>query len=452
MSEMNASVRKDTSIHRRSSQRRSRRQKESPISQEALNAKRDEELRAKVRIKLADQTHQQEPEAKHPQGPRIQGRATSSEELQNLLNEKKRQERNRQTQRFQYEQAVNEKARAKISARSSELLQEPPETSGGRDANEEPAELTELSVLADPEDTADLEGEMVRKEAASSSSQKDTAANPPRASQRLTNRSVILRVGKRDSERAAGSQRVASSADQELGVDARPRKTRFIFKIAGVLLLLFSVLLGVRWVAMGKPPSDLVTVEGQRELAHETQEAVSAIRTWAQGDLITLAGGQVPESEADSARLVEESKVFTEGAEKGTPTAAKAEPTRVSPKRTVADSKPATPKPTRTAPSAYAQGRNADSLGLSSAQAYPWLAPARDAFAQANVYYAQCDPRNAAYDAIQKNIRLARPLLERCLDECDKARRKGHQGGELDSLEQNAAMRLYDCNKRATVK
>ncbi len=445
MSELHASVRKDISVRGRSS-RRSRRNTKTEINQEELNAKRDAELRAKVRIKLAEQPLQEKPEAKAPEGPRILGRA-SSEELQKILNDKKRQAQARQSQRQQYERGVTEKARAKIAGKEDELLQEPPETRGDQSAKEE---------LPDPADSTE---EYVPEEVVPARPQGETATLPRQDAQRLTGRSVILRAGKGDPESPAGSQRAPIGSDPDAEAAPGPKRTRLVFKLAGVLLLLFAGVLGYRWIAMGKAPTDLVTVEGQQEFAGETKEAVSAFRNWALSDIKELAGGKAPETEEESARLVEESKVLAKGAEQQKSLVAKAGPARVSPgpssspaPRAAVDPRLTAQKSTRPPPPSYTQGRTGEGAGQTSSEAYPWLAPAREAFAQANVYYAQSDPRASAYDAIQKNIRLARPLFERCLDECDKARRKGNQGPEIDSLEQNAAMRLYDCNKRSTVK
>lgn len=454
MSELHASVRKDISIRGRSSRRR-RRTAESGIDQAALDAKRDEELRAKVRIKLADQTLPDKPAAKLPEGPRIQGRA-SSEELQKLLNEKKRQARARLAQKLQYERAVDEKARAKLSGRSSELPQEPPQTGSNQTAE---ADLADLADPADAADAEDLTGRLVQEEAGHGTLQEDSALLSRKASQRVTNRSVIVRVGEHEAGGVSGSRRASGRAEQEIGAQAGPKKTRLVFKLAGVLLLLFGVLLCVRWIARGKAPTDLVTVEGQQELASETLEAVSALRTWSMSELKELAGGQAPETEADTARLVEESKVLTETAEKHAQQAPKYAPYKFTsstadPSRThaSANTRPAGRNSSSSPSRASAAGRSSEPPLFKSASRDPRLDTVREAFAQANVYYALSDPRTASYEAVQKNIRLAMPLLERCLDECDKARKQGIRAAELDVLEQSASMRLYDCHKRTVLK
>ena len=417
MSEQNASVQDGRSISRRISRRR-KKSPETQIDPAVVREKESEVLRARSLIKLNDKSPDNEPSV--PEGPSIAGRRYS-EEVRKLLNEKRQQERTRAAKRQEYERGVAERARAKLLGKDSELIKDLPE------AKKEPSEIEEL-----PE--AEPIPEKIEHE--KSPDKAGTVILPRRGSTRLTSRSVILRAPGNADAKAAGSQRVDSAAKSE----DKTQGTRLVFKLAGVLLLLFFVLLGVRWAAKGKAPTDLVTVEGQRELAGDTLATMH--------DLQKFLGGNAPETEEDSARLVDESKELVEGAPHAEAEHAAPPPApKAAPQPTVA------PKPKVSAPPAPSRpGRSAEPLPRTFTNKDPLLGAARDVFNQANVFYIKADPRVAEFEAIQKNIRLAAPLFERCLDECAKARKKGARGSEIDTLEQSAAMRLYDCNKRAVLR
>jgi hypothetical protein len=167
--------------------------------------------------------------------------------------------------------------------------------------------------------------------------------------------------------------------------------------------------------------------------------------SWAAQDLKKFLGGNAPETKEDTAKLLDESKEEVKASEKKAAEAA----SKPAPAKAVTPS-PVQKKPAVTSSSRPPE-RNAGPAPRYFAEKNPLLNAARAAFQQANVYHAKSDPRVADFDSVQKNIRIAIPLFERCLDECAKARQRGFKGAEVDVLEQAAAMRLYDCKKRETV-
>ncbi|MBI3831268.1 MAG: hypothetical protein HY291_17245 [Planctomycetes bacterium] len=414
MSEQHASIRdgrtRSSRLTRRIGKGRGTR-----IEDPALKEERDRLFRAKMLLKVNEQKDVEKKSEDAPAGPSIQGRGRS-DELQKVLNEKRREEQTRSVQRQQQDRELAEKARIKLTQGEGDLFKDPPEAER---FEPEDAGIPEVAVAEKPEP--------VEKKA------EGTVVLPRRHSNRAR-RSVILKVDGSELVKASGSQRT----EAEAAYPNAPKRTRFVFKVLGTLLALFIAIFCCRWVATGRPPSDLASVEGQRELANETEETVS----WASQDLKKLLGSNAPETKEDTVKLVEESKEQVLAGEKKSSVAAPAN-------RTV------TPVPAPKKPAAPVAVRQPDRTSGPSARYFPEKNPllnaARDAFQQANVYHAKSDPRVADFDSIQKNIRLAIPLFERCLDECAKARQRGFKGAEVDVLEQAAAMRLYDCRKRETV-
>lgn len=433
MSEQHTRIRGESAPGRRGTRRRSRR--DTTVDSEAMREKLDQEFRARIQKRLKEGAGQDEDE-RAAAGPTVAGRVRT-QDLQKQLDEIKQEARPRVTADEGSGKAAAEETRAKLS--SGEMLDDLPvaeEVEPESAASAEPAPKSPALPAA--------EGEIPETEIDGPRPLPTHAGGTivlPKSTSSRGRRSQILRVD----GTSAGSQRTEAPADA-------PRPTRLVFKFAGVLLLIFMVLMAYRWVALGRAPSDLVTAEGQAELANE-------VRAWTNPDLKKQLGGDAPETEADTVRLVEESQAHA--AKTDAKSEAKSEDAAevvASPWDSPKGSAPRPAKPKgpgesyTLAPQKRTGGRSAEPLTRTFSEKHPGLAAARDAFAQANTYYAQSDPRSASFETVQKNIRLAIPCLERCLDECDKARKQGIKAAELDVLEQSAAMRLYDCRKRSTVQ
>ena len=402
MSELNASIQDGLSIIRR--------RKKSSVTRfdpKTVRETESAELRTRALLKLNDKSTDSEPSV--PEGPRIVGRGTS-EELRKVLDAKRQQERTHMAKQQAYERDVAVRARAKVLGKHGALIEDLPEENIEPDEMEELPEAEPLPEKSTHEKTPDKDG---------------TVLLPRNGANRLTSRSAILRAPGKEGSQAAESRRCDPAAKTVAG----GRGTRFIFKFVGVLLLIFFALLGTRWATLGKAPTDLVTVEGQHDLVDDTLAALS--------DLQRYLGRNAPETEADSAPLMAESKPRVESVSYAKTESAAPKPTVSKP--------PVMPAPSRTPHRTASPPRT-------FANQEPLLGTAQDTFSQANAFYSKADPRVAEFETIQKNLRLAAPLFERCLDDCSQARKKGARGTGIDALEQSATVRLYDCNKRVVLK
>jgi len=215
---------------------------------------------------------------------------------------------------------------------------------------------------------------------------------------------------------------------KEAGAAARRpmRRTRFLFKFIGLLLVFFagwwawySYKEG-RVVDLTDPNQQQKALADVKKTAEATREASAQALAWASrglGDLEKLIKGKPPETPADVKQLVDESKqaVAKEQAKPptpGAPAAPEAAPA-VEPPSLLAD-----------AEAEYRAGQEA---------------------------YAKTDPM-ASQEQVQKFIRVAEPHFSKCLDLCDVARQHGAQGEDIGRLEQAAAKRLYDCRKRMELR
>ncbi|HEY3325380.1 MAG TPA: hypothetical protein VGP72_33315 [Planctomycetota bacterium] len=75
------------------------------------------------------------------------------------------------------------------------------------------------------------------------------------------------------------------------------------------------------------------------------------------------------------------------------------------------------------------------------------LDEAREEYRRGEEAYAKSDPSGST-DEVQANLRLAEPRFAHCLELLDKAAKEQADAKEREKLEQNAARRLYDCRKR----
>ncbi|MCK6471075.1 MAG: hypothetical protein L6R28_04950 [Planctomycetes bacterium] len=205
-------------------------------------------------------------------------------------------------------------------------------------------------------------------------------------------------------------------------------KTRWYFKLLGLLLVALAGWIAYRTFVQGKK-FDLNSEKGQQELLGDLQKDATAagkvvvekakvLGDWAMEDLGKMIKGKPPETDEEAAALVKESKEEMAANQK----AAEATKQAVAAKTDSASAAPAKPA------GAYGQAQAEYSEGAK--------------------YYAMTNPLKDSSSDIQKNIRLAAPHFSKCLDLCEKARGEGNGGPGLDDLEQKAAKRLYDCNKR----
>lgn len=238
------------------------------------------------------------------------------------------------------------------------------------------------------------------------------------------------------SARAAVSEEPESggaSASQRERKKYKPKaKTRWYFKLLGLLLVVLAGWIAYRTFVQGKK-FDLNSEKGQQELLGDLQKDATAagkvvaekakvLGDWAMEDLSKMIKGKPPETDEEAAQLVKESKEEMAAHQKAAGAAA---PEAATPSSATESAKPAAaPKPA----GAYGQAQAEYSEGAK--------------------YYARTNPLKDSSSDIQKNIRLAAPHFSKCLDLCEKARGEGAGGPGLDDLEQKAAKRLYDCNKR----
>lgn len=217
-----------------------------------------------------------------------------------------------------------------------------------------------------------------------------------------------------------------------------PRKTRFLFKLIGLVLVGL-----VGWYAYyayksGRMPNPLDPKEQQeisQSLKKDVGKVVDKAKPYAEKglekaveylkytyeDLKKKMKGRPPETKEEVAALVEESQREVKAADEAARKSAGSDSTKT------AERKPP-PKPA----GAFAQ--------------------AKAAYREASRYYANAHPVKASQDEVQKNIRLAAPLYEKCLDLCEKARKEGVSEEKIEGLEHAAAQRLYTCRKRMELK
>ncbi|HYG77206.1 MAG TPA: hypothetical protein VEK08_19535 [Planctomycetota bacterium] len=228
------------------------------------------------------------------------------------------------------------------------------------------------------------------------------------------------------------SEYATKEAEPRLPAKRRPS---FFFRLLGLLLVLFAGWLGWYSYRQGQLP-DLTNEAQQKKMLEQakadlqkaeekTSEASRKFVSWAQvnlEELKTRIKGKPPESKEEISTLVNESKKEVGSAEKN------GEPTlRGAGDKDSGAKKPEAAKPASKADTLIAEARSHYRTGLGA--------------------YAQTDP-SASQQVIQAKLREAEPHFVKCLDLLEQARAQGAGGAELDSLEQAAAKRLYDCRKR----
>lgn len=259
-------------------------------------------------------------------------------------------------------------------------------------------------------------------------------------------------------------------ADEDFEEEAKPRwKLHWSLKIVAFLMLVFLGYLGFLWATTGHVPA-LHTEEGRDELVRDVKEdwaTLTAFSKVSARDLDKYLEGKPPETKEEIAALVDASKEdLAQDVDRATdqnltlgeehkPAAPKADASRVdvATLRKAPSDKKVSPygnsSSNTTTASRSTSSRSSSSRGVKVAD--PRLATARDTYQKAIALYVHADPRSADAATVQKFLKQAKPLFEQVLDECDKAAAKGVNNGELDRLQRDAAMRLYDCNKRTTL-
>jgi len=228
-------------------------------------------------------------------------------------------------------------------------------------------------------------------------------------------------------------QRGPSEYAQNEGARPTRRRTSFIAKFLFLLLVLLAAWIGWYAYRQGKVP-DLTSEEQQKKMLQQAKEdlvvaeekateASKQFVSWAKlniEDLKKRIKGNPPESKEEVSDLVNESKrevsvkdreASLGGTDKG------------------------------------GAGAKTAQTGAAGTKAESLMKLARESYRTGLGAYAQTDP-SSPQQQIQSKLREAEPYFIKCLDLLEQARREGAGGAELDSLEQAAAKRLYDCRKR----
>lgn len=359
----------------------------------------------------------------------------------------------------QEEEAARLAAEAARPLSASELVQKMSQESAKKKQEREEAKIRE-----EEEAIEKAEREAEEKDAAEEAKRKaeEQAAKKAEAEAKRSERAA---------QKAAAESGEAEAVEEiEEEEDAKPRfKLHWSLKIVAFLLLVFLGYLGFLWGTTGHVPA-LHTAEGRDELVRDVKEdwaTLTAFSKVSARDLDKYLEGKPPETKEQIAALVDESKqdlaevgqvsdqsqALREEHDK--PAAPKADASHVdvySLRKAPTDKKvsPYGGSPSNvTTASRHASSPASTKRGVKVAD--PRLATARDIYQKAIALYVQADPRSANSATVQKYLHQAKPLFEQVLDECDKAAGKGVSNGELDRLQHDAAMRLYDCNKRTTL-
>jgi len=214
------------------------------------------------------------------------------------------------------------------------------------------------------------------------------------------------------------------------------RPTSFLAKLIGLILIGLAAWIGWYAYRQGKLPDmtdekqqKLMLDQAKEDIAKAESQATEASQkfvSWAQrgiDDLRTRIKGKPPESKEEVSLLVDESKKEVAEVEKGS---GKLQPGGV-----------------ESAPIAVKKSESDKALSKGE----QLISEARAHYRVGLAAYADTDP-SAAQKLIQTRLREAEPHFVKSLDLLEQARIQGAGGANLDSLEQSAAKRLYDCRKR----
>lgn len=359
----------------------------------------------------------------------------------------------------QEEEAARLAAEAARPLSAAELVQRLSEESAKKKQEREDAKIRE-------EEEAVEKTEREAEEKAAAEEAEETAKRKAEE-QEARKAEAEARKAEREARKSAEGEAV-----EDLEAEARPRfKLHWSLKLVAFFLLVFLGYLGFLWGTTGHVPA-LHTAEGRDELVRDVQEdwaTLTAFSKVSARDLDKYLEGKPPETKEQIAALVDESKEdlaadvdhatdqnLAAGEEHKPAATPKADATNVdvySLRKAPTDKKvsPYGNSSSNTTASRPAAPRSGSGSNRGVKVADPRLATARDIYQKAIALYVQADPRSADSATVQKYLKQAKPLFEQVLDECDKAAAKGVGNGELDRLQRDAAMRLYDCNKRTTL-
>ncbi len=244
----------------------------------------------------------------------------------------------------------------------------------------------------------------------------------------------------------------AEEAEETGPQESKPPRTRWVFKLLGLVLLLFLIWLGYRWIVNKKNPLDLFTIKGQsellddldssmNELSKSVNDGLSDAGKWGLGELEKMISGKPPETKEEIAALVDESKQEIENEQ------CRRQEQQVQTPQT--QTQPQAPSNAhKKSPREKTQPQATTGSHSKKQPSNAAIASAQKLYDQAIAHYIKADPRVCNITQAQEYIKNAKPLFERCLDECASLRSRGVRSYSLDLLEQSTAMRLYDCNKR----
>lgn len=218
---------------------------------------------------------------------------------------------------------------------------------------------------------------------------------------------------------------------------AKPRpKTRFVFKFAALIIILLIAYLAWFFVRTGRKPEDIAqlldeTKRGELidQMADDYRKAVNAgddARKWAEREfkdwdraLTERLKSPPPKTKEESSALVKETKQKLE-------------------------QPPVPPTPVDTG---KATGPAEKKVEPPATRTNPALAKALEEYEIGMRSYAMTDPA-APQAQVQRYLRLAAGHFEACLYWLDQARAQKVAENVIETYEQPATKRLYDCRKR----
>jgi hypothetical protein len=216
---------------------------------------------------------------------------------------------------------------------------------------------------------------------------------------------------------------------------AKPRRTRFIFTLLGLLLVALAGWMA--WYAYRERRlPDWLDPNEQQRAARQAKTDLVVARNWLEVSLEELQKrikGPPPDSNEDVTALVAESQ------------------------RNVGFVPPPPVNTEKRKQNDAAPDGRAESNGNAAVPPKPPAAapspldPARQEYTRGESFYAKTDP-SGSFETIQKHLHLAEPCFVRCLELLDRVTKAPAIVTDVEKLEQSAAKRLYDCRKRMTLK
>jgi len=211
-----------------------------------------------------------------------------------------------------------------------------------------------------------------------------------------------------------------------------PRRTSFIVKLLGLVVILAAAYLGWYVYRTGSVP-DLTDKRQQEKLIEQAKRDFNKAEEKA-----TVYGEKAVDAMGKAADWAAKGLEDVRKRIKGNPPETKEEVSAL-----VKDSGATVPPPKHVAPVETAR----------AADKNPWDAPLQEAwnsFYRGVAEHSKSSPDNSR-EQVQTALREATPHFERTLNLLEEVRAKGGKGSEIDELENRTAKRLYDCKKRRSV-